>query len=92
MLTSLKDCLNWIPNNFLQLNSDKTEILVIGLQHLTNQILPFTSSFDLSDLNKSVANNLGVWFDSDLCFALHTTFFIILGTFLTQNLASKFLT
>ncbi len=73
MLSSLQDCLsdikNWMSLNFLQLNPNKTEILVIGSQHITNQILPSTGY--LSQHIKPVARNLGVLFDSNLCFEQH---------------------
>ena len=74
-LTSLNDCLsdvkNWMSNNFLQLNSNKTEVLVIGTQHMANQILPFLGP--LQDRVKPVAKNLGIWFDSNLNFEKHIT-------------------
>ncbi len=53
-----------MSNNFLQLNSDKTEILVIGPQQKAKQILPFA---------RPVAKNLGVWFDNNLSLETHTT-------------------
>ena len=72
-LSSLNDCLsdvkNWMSNNFLQLNSNKTEILVIGSQHMANQILPFLGP--LQDRVKPVAKNLGIWFDGNLNFEHH---------------------
>jgi len=40
MLSSLHDCLQDVKNWMSQLNSDKTEITVIGPQHWTKQPLP----------------------------------------------------
>ena len=66
--TVLQDCLtginNWMSQNFLQLNPDKTEILIIG---------PTSSSItiqqSLGPLQRNVretVKNLGVFFDSSL--------------------------
>ena len=34
LVNCLYDIKDWMSNNFLQLNSDKTEILIIGPHHL----------------------------------------------------------
>ena len=49
---------DWIAVNFLQLNSSKTEILIIGLEHTYGQVL-----FALGSLAQHVVptvKNLGV--------------------------------
>lgn len=35
--SSLADVRDWMSQNFLQLNSDKTEVLIIAPEHLRNQ-------------------------------------------------------
>ncbi len=66
-LSALLDCItavkNWMSENFLQLNSIKTEVLVIGSQQMAKQILP--SAGPLLDCIKPAAKNLDVWFDSN---------------------------
>ena len=75
MLSSLHDCLcnvkNWMSQNFLQLNSSNTEIVVIGSQHIAKKIMPSAGS--LLKHIKPVAKNLGFWFDSNLNFEQQTT-------------------
>lgn len=74
-LSALIDCIadvrNWMSENFLQLNNDKTEIVVIWSQQMAKQILP--SAGPLVDHKKPAASNLGIWFDFNLNFELHTT-------------------
>ncbi len=74
-LSALLDCItavkNWMTENFLQVNSTKTEVLVIGSQQMAKQILP--SAGPLVDCIKPAAKNLGIWFDSNLNFEQHTT-------------------
>uniref|UniRef100_A0AAQ6IB00 Reverse transcriptase domain-containing protein n=1 Tax=Anabas testudineus TaxID=64144 RepID=A0AAQ6IB00_ANATE len=74
-LSSLHECINeiknWMAQNFLQLNSDKTEIVVISPQRVAKHILPCTDS--LLANSKPTAKSLGVWFDSKLNFEHHVT-------------------
>ena len=74
-LSALLDCItavkNWMSQNFLQLNDNKTEVLVFGPQQITKQIMP--SAGPLVDAIKPSARNLGVWFDGNLSFEQHTT-------------------
>ncbi len=70
MLRSLHNCLNdvknWMANNFLQLNYNKTEILIVGPQHFHEQLMPPMGH--LLHLIKPVTRNLGVLFDNKLCY------------------------
>ena len=72
-LDSLKACLtdinSWMSKNFLQLNTDKTEIILFGPQKST-QILK-NNLANLSINVKPIAKSLGVLFDSDLNFGAH---------------------
>lgn len=56
-------------NNFLQLNSDKTEILVIGSQ----QVAKHAYAGAIWNNDKHAGRKLGAWFDSNLNFKTHTT-------------------
>ena len=55
--------------NFLQLNKDKTEILIFGAKAQRQKIVAYLSSLSLE--SKSEARNLGVILDSDLNFKRH---------------------
>ena len=61
-LTSLHNCLhdikNWMSLNFLQFNSDKTEVLIIGPDHISKHIQPLIGP--LTPNTKTVTNILGV--------------------------------
>ena len=64
------DAKNLMSNNSLQLNSDKTEILNIGSQHMSNkQILKFLGP--LRDRAKPVAKDLGLWFEQSTFWKTH---------------------
>ncbi len=67
----LHDIKDWMSNNFLEPNSDKNEILVIGPQQVAKQILP--SAGFLGNNFKPVARNLGIWFDNNISLETHTT-------------------
>ncbi len=49
-LSKLTECVknfkDWMTNNFLQLNSDKTEILLIGPKNSTQNILDYNLQLD----------------------------------------------
>ena len=58
--------------NFLLLNSDKTEVIVIGLKHLQEALLSCTANLDhISLVSGSTVRNLGVIFDQKLSFNSH---------------------
>ncbi len=68
----LKDIKTWINCNFLLLNSDKTEVIVLGPKHLRstlpNDIVMLN---DITLASSTTARNLGVIFDQDLSFDSH---------------------
>lgn len=72
-ISFLHDCINdinmWMSQNFLQLNKDKTEVLVIGNEAQRIDLLPYLVSTGLKAKNH--IRNLGVIFDSDLSFNNH---------------------
>ena len=104
-LTKLQACLKdiklWMTCNFLLLNSDKTEIIVLGPPHLRSQLLNnAVVCNDFSVTNTATVRNLGVTFDQDLSFDPHikdisrSAFFHLrniakIRHFLSQNDAEK---
>uniref|UniRef100_A0A3B3HFB5 Reverse transcriptase domain-containing protein n=1 Tax=Oryzias latipes TaxID=8090 RepID=A0A3B3HFB5_ORYLA len=70
---SLNHCLQqisaWMQNNFLQLNSDKTEVIVFGPQKQREIVSSYLHSLSLKPSNQ--VRNLGVIMDSDLNFNSH---------------------
>uniref|UniRef100_A0A3Q3N5J5 Reverse transcriptase domain-containing protein n=1 Tax=Mastacembelus armatus TaxID=205130 RepID=A0A3Q3N5J5_9TELE len=72
-LISLCECINqvkeWMCQNFLQLNTDKTEVIVFGPKNERSKVIAHLDSMSLKATNQ--ARNLGVIIDSDLYFNNH---------------------
>ena len=72
-LLSLSKCIHqineWMSQNFLQLNPDKTEVIVFGPKNERSKIRAHLNSLSLTSTDK--ARNLGVTIDSDLNFNNH---------------------
>uniref|UniRef100_A0A3P9DQW7 Reverse transcriptase domain-containing protein n=1 Tax=Maylandia zebra TaxID=106582 RepID=A0A3P9DQW7_9CICH len=72
-LSTLMDCLKeinvWMTNNFLQLNADKTECLILAPENIKPQISQHLGAFSSSI--KATARNLGIIFDQSLSFDVH---------------------
>ncbi len=72
-INSITACLlainKWMSNNFLKLNEDKTEILLLGLK--TKREMLFNNLGKLTPWIKSEVTSLGVILDSDLSFKSH---------------------
>ncbi len=68
------DIKNWMMYNFLILNSEKTEVLIIGPKNHTSNCLEHGLTLDgcYFDSSSSV-RNLGVLFDSNLSFDSHVS-------------------
>ncbi len=63
---------NWMMNNVLLLNSDKTEVLIIGPKKHTSNNLEQCLTLDGGSLDSSSSvRNLGVLFDSNRSFDNH---------------------
>ncbi len=60
-----------MTNNFLLLNSDKTEILLIGPNNSTQNLLDYNLQLDGCPVTSSTVKNLGVILDSNLSFEKH---------------------
>ena len=59
----------WMQKNFLQLNSDETEIIVCGPQKQRESLIRYLETLSLKPNNQ--VRNLGVILDSDLNFSIH---------------------
>ncbi len=70
LMECIVDIKNWMTNNFLLLNSEKTEVLIIGPKnHTSNNLEHCGFSLDSS----SSVRNLGVLFDSNFSFDSHVS-------------------
>ncbi len=58
-----------MADNFLQLNTDKTEVMIIAPDNITPKIRQVIGGLSSSDCND--IRNLGVIFDRSLCFNSH---------------------
>ena len=68
----LKDIKTWMTCNFLLLNSDKTEVIVLGPKHLRNTLSNDIATLDgITLASSTTVRNLGVIFDQDLSFNSH---------------------
>ncbi len=74
-LSKLTECVknikDWMTSNFLLLNSDKTEILLIGPKDSTQNLLDYNLQLDGCNVTSSTVKNLGVILDSNLSFENH---------------------
>ncbi len=61
-------------HNFLLLNSDKTEILLIGPKNSTQNLLDYNLQLDGCNVTSSTVKNLGVILDSNIDFLLKIIF------------------
>ncbi len=68
------DIKNWMTRNFLLLNSEKTEVLIIGAKTFACNNLDHCLILNGCSVNSSSsARNLGVLFDSNLSFEKHVS-------------------
>ncbi len=74
-LSKLTECVknikDWMTSNFLLLNSDKTEILLVGPKNSTQNLLDYNLQLDGCNVTSSTVKNLGVILDSNLSFENH---------------------
>jgi len=82
--TCISKIKEWMSQNFLCLNSEKTEVMLIGSPHQLRKAGSITLSVDGSIMKfKTKLKNLGVIFDSNLTFEPH-----VLGTVKTYFFSS----
>ncbi len=67
----VKNVKDWMTNNCLLFNSDKTEILLIGPKISTQNLLDHNLQIDGCPVPSSTVKNLGVVLDSNLSFENH---------------------
>uniref|UniRef100_A0A8D3B260 Reverse transcriptase domain-containing protein n=1 Tax=Scophthalmus maximus TaxID=52904 RepID=A0A8D3B260_SCOMX len=68
----LKDIKAWMTCNFLLLNSEKTEVIILGPKHLRETLSDHIVTLDgITLASSSTVRNLGVTFDQDMSFDSH---------------------
>ncbi len=90
-LSKLTECVknvkDWMNNNFLLLNSDKTEILLIGPKNSTQNLLDHNLQLDRCTVPSSTVKNLGVILDNLLSFENHISHVTKTAFFHLRNIA-----
>ncbi len=90
-LSKLTECVknikDWMTSNFLLLNSDKTEILLIGPKHNTQNLLDYNLQLDGCNVTSSTVKNLGVILESNLSFENHISNVTKTAFFHLRNIA-----
>uniref|UniRef100_A0A669DD67 Pyrin domain-containing protein n=1 Tax=Oreochromis niloticus TaxID=8128 RepID=A0A669DD67_ORENI len=92
----LKDIKTWMAANFLLLNSDKTEVIVLGPENLRNMVSKQILTLDgITLASSNTVRNLGVIFDQDMSFNAHikqickTAFFHLRNISKVRNILSQ---
>ncbi len=75
-----------MTNNFLLLNSNKTEILLFGQKKCTQNLLDRNLQLDGCTVTSSTVKNLGVILDSNLSFENHISHVTKTAFFLLRNI------
>ncbi len=76
-----------MTNNFLLLNSDKTEILLIGPNNSTQNLLDYNLQLDGCPVTSSTVKHLGAILDSNLSFEKHISNVTKTAFFHLRNIA-----
>ena len=61
----------WMANNFLKLNEDKTELLILTSKRAVTPEISITIGTDVVGVSQDPPKNLGVYFDNHLCLDTH---------------------
>ena len=92
----LKDIKTWMTMNYLSLNAEKTEVILLGPKHLRDMVSDNIISLDdISLSSNSSVRNLGVIIDQDLSFKAHisqackTAFFHLRNIARIRNILSN---
>ena len=84
----VKDIRNWMLINFLLLNSDKTEVLVLGPHAARSKLSDYIITLDdLSVSSCAAVKDLGVIIDSSLSFEAHVDNITRIAFFHLRNIA-----
>ena len=84
----LKDIKSWMTSNYLLLNSDKTELIVLGPKHLRDELADGNFSLDGTTVTpRATVKNLGVTFDQDMSFQPHIKQITKIAFFHLRNIA-----
>ena len=84
----LSDIKSWMQNNFLKLNCNKSEIIIIGPDSLTRSTQDFSLNIDGTLVKPSThIRNLGVIFDPTLSFLPHVNNITKTAFFHLRNIA-----
>lgn len=91
-LICIEQCLatinHWMQDNYLKLNSNKTELLLIGSKHTLTKAGNISLSIDGFTVSPSpLARNLGVLMDSTLSFNAHINNMVKISFFHLKNIA-----
>ncbi|XP_074476551.1 uncharacterized protein LOC141758790 [Sebastes fasciatus] len=91
-LSHINSCLSaikaWMQQNFLKLNSDKTQLLLIGSKSTLTKTNNLTLNIDGTSVSPSPqARNLGVIFDSTLSLEPHIRQLVKISFFHLRNIA-----
>uniref|UniRef100_A0A3B3B7H9 Reverse transcriptase domain-containing protein n=1 Tax=Oryzias melastigma TaxID=30732 RepID=A0A3B3B7H9_ORYME len=92
----IRDIKTWMTINYLLLNPEKTEVMILGPKHLRDALSDQIVSLDgVNVASNSSVRNLGVLFDQDLSFKAHisqackTAFFHLRNIARIRNMLSK---
>ncbi|XP_061586908.1 uncharacterized protein LOC133451780, partial [Cololabis saira] len=77
----LRDIKDWMSRNFLLLNSDKTEVIILGPEHLRKGL------DGVAMASSATVRNLGVIFDQDLSFKPYVNQVCKIAFFHLRNIA-----
>jgi len=68
----VSDLVTWMGNNFLKVNGDKTDFILLGTTNQLSKLTEFSLSIDGSEIPPSAAvRNLGVVFDNNMSMEKH---------------------
>ncbi len=83
----VKNIKDWMTNNFLRLNSDNREILLIGPKNSAQNLLDHNLQLDGCTVTSSTVKNLVVILDSNLSFENHISHVTKTAFFHLRNIA-----